>query len=124
MFGQKPFYNIRLNINLAVSHRFGKAELRIGKQRGVGPAHKKSLLAPWNMGRKGFRVATQIANCLTIYRFETYDKGYGPVTFITRSESGLLRNLPTARTDRRFSLHRTFRLNFHHCMRLLYLFFV
>ena len=69
-----------------------------------GYCPQKSLLAPWSMGRKGFRVATQIANCRAIYRFETYDKGYGPVAFATRSESGLSRTLPTARTDRRFSL--------------------
>ena len=97
---------------------FGKAELRIGKQEGAGTTRKKSLFTPWSMGRKGFRVATQIADCLTICHFETYDKGYDPVTFITRSESGLLRKLSTARTDRRFSLHRTFRLNFHHRRRV------
>ena len=90
-------------MGLAVWLCFGKAEMKIGKQVEAGTARKKSLLVPWNMGRKGFRVATQIANCLTICHFETYDKGYEPVTFATRSESGLLRMLSTARTDRRFS---------------------
>ena len=80
--------------------------MKIGKQAEAGTARKKSLLAPWSMGRKGFRVATQIADRLTICHFQTYDKGYDPVTFATRSESGLSRNLSTALTARRFSLHK------------------